>query len=206
VLASHGTLELRYVPAPALVRSSGHELGLLLRGMRCLTSALSHLPVGTKDAIEGGLRAQVGPFVEQREIHLGRRAVDEPVTSQHGQDLVHLGVRELVRRSWKGTAHGHLRPSSSSVHRCSGTFGGHTRRLRAEQRLDRGEALVDHGCCGVSESSLSASSLAKSSDAFPGPPRPCGAAPPGPQAGRSSSSPSPAPTGRPPAPTGRRSR
>ena len=38
---------------------------------------------------------------------------------------------------------------------------------RAEQRLHPAEALVDHSCCSVSVSALSASSRVKSSDAFP---------------------------------------
>jgi hypothetical protein len=89
--AAFRALELRDVPAPHDQRRAGDELGADLGGVRGLAAALPHLVVGPQDAVVAGFRSQIDALVEEREVHLRRRAVGEALRSQrveHGGDLV----------------------------------------------------------------------------------------------------------------------
>ena len=100
-------------------------------------------------------------------VHLRRGGVDEAGRAQDLEDLGNLGIAELVGRRRTGPTHRHAGATAPAVGRRPGSPRRHTGAGRPEQGLDHREALVDHGCCLVSSSSLSAASRAKSSDAFP---------------------------------------
>ncbi len=57
--------QFRDVPAPALVRGSGDQLGLLGGRVGGLAAAFAHLGVGPQHPVHGGGAGQVGPLVQQ---------------------------------------------------------------------------------------------------------------------------------------------
>ncbi len=55
-----------------------------------LAPALTDLVVLAQQAVEGGDRGDVGALVEELEVDLGRRVVDEALRAQVREDLVDL--------------------------------------------------------------------------------------------------------------------
>jgi hypothetical protein len=123
-------------------------------------------PGAAQQPVERRHRGQVVALIQQHVEHLRRGEIHEPGRAQGVQDVARLGGGELVRRRRArrtGTGRGwRLVPVVGGP----GPPGRGACRLGAQQRLDRGEALTDHGCRLVCPS-LSASSRSKSSDAFP---------------------------------------
>src|SRR5207237_4993 len=74
------------IPAPELIRSRGHELGLLVGRMRQLIAALANLAVLVEQAIHGANRAVILAFIEQRRINSGCGAILETFFVQTSQD------------------------------------------------------------------------------------------------------------------------
>ncbi len=69
-----------------------------------LALPLAHLPVRPQQAVEGGLEGQVDALVEEGEVDLGRRVIDEALRAQQAEDLPGLLGAQLVRRRRAGRA------------------------------------------------------------------------------------------------------
>jgi hypothetical protein len=76
----------------------GDQLGTNPGRMSGLAPAFSDLALGAKDPVHGGDRRHIPAIVEQSGPHLGRGQVHELRGVQQVQQLVELGVGELVRR------------------------------------------------------------------------------------------------------------
>ena len=83
-----GSEQFGDVPGPDLVGSDGQELGFLVLGVAQLVAPFAQLSFALEEAVHGAFRAEVNPFIEQRGVDLAGSAIHEPVTVEHGQDLL----------------------------------------------------------------------------------------------------------------------
>ena len=82
--------------------SLGEQLGLGIGGVGELVASLTNLAVGVQQPVHRALRAQIAPFVEQRGIHLRRRAVCEPLSVQHREHRHALGSDNALGGAGRG--------------------------------------------------------------------------------------------------------
>ncbi len=126
VLAAFWSLELGYVPAPAHIGSVGHQLGFDLGRVRGLTAAFFDLAVGAQDPIEARHAGDIGPLVEQGEVDLVGRAVNEALRAQLGEMIEAMIDGERDPKVLAQMAKSVLRAKIPALEEAfSGHFGAH---------------------------------------------------------------------------------
>jgi hypothetical protein len=106
--------------------------------------------MGSQQAVVGGAAAQAGALVEEREVGLGRRKIDDALGAQGLEHSCGLALGGLVGWTWSRCFAPRSLRREASVVGGPGTSRGHTRRLRAEQWLDDAKAALDHRLGGGS--------------------------------------------------------
>lgn len=112
--------QLRYIPAPPLLRLRREELRFRVRRMHELIASLTHLAPLGQDAVRGALRAEVLPLVEQR-------GPDRPCDASRNRSECST-ARTASRSATESVRAGTVRFASRAAAPASATRDGRRRR------------------------------------------------------------------------------